>query len=61
MVEFVHGTRSCDGDVNAHKRGARLKAWGAGGMVVLYIPNRDVWFGNNVIANPAANLAAGSR
>ena len=52
-VEFVHGARSCDGDVTACQVRTAAGGWGAVGMDGQYIPNRDVWFGNNVIANPA--------
>lgn len=51
-VEFVHGMRSCDGDRDACQARHDAGGWGGVGVDGQYIPNRDVWFGNNVIANP---------
>lgn len=50
-VEFVHGARSCDGDTAACQAYNNTSGWGGVGMDGQYIPNKDVWFGNNVIAN----------
>ncbi len=52
-VEFVHGSRSCDGQTAVCQAHHDAGGWGGVGMDGQYIPNRDVWFGNNVIANPA--------
>jgi len=50
-VEFVHGARSCDGDIAACRTHNDAGGWGGVGVDGQYIPNKDVWFGNNVIAN----------
>ena len=50
-VEFVHGARSCDGDTSACQAHNAAGGWGGVGVDGQYIPNKDVWFGNNVIAN----------
>ena len=50
-VEFVHGARSCDGDLVACQAHHDAGGWGGVGIDGQYIPNQDVWFGNNVIAN----------
>jgi hypothetical protein len=50
-VEFVHGARSCDGDTAVCRAHNAAGGWGGIGVDGQYIPNKDVWFGNNVIAN----------
>jgi hypothetical protein len=50
-TEFVHGARSCDGDTVICQAYNGAGGWGGIGMDGQYIPNKDVWFGNNVIAN----------
>jgi hypothetical protein len=52
-VEFVHGARSCDGDAVRCQANHLAGGWGGAGIDGQFIPNSDVWFGNNVIANPA--------
>lgn len=54
-VEFVHGARSCDGDSPACQVRHDAGGWGGVGISGQFIPNQDVWFGNNVIANPAGH------
>lgn len=66
MVEFVHGSRSCDGDAADPTR-ARCQqyleagGWGntliADGVNFTRIPNRNVYFYNNVLRNPAGHSA----
>ncbi len=57
-VEFVHGARSCDGDTDTCQAHNTAGGWGGIDMDGQYIPNRDVWFGNNVIANDPGHGSA---
>lgn len=52
LVEFVHGARSCDGDTERCTANRDAGGWGppTGGEVA--IPNRHVYFVDNVILNP---------
>lgn len=53
LVEFVHGGRSCDGDTSACAAHRRAGGWGPSTTGVdVPIPNRHVYFVNNVIVNP---------
>lgn len=54
-VEFVLGHRSCDGDTAACQARHDAGGWGGVGIDGQYIPNKDVWFGNNIIDNPQAS------
>lgn len=54
-VEFVHGSRSCDGDVAGCAANHAAGGWGGPGIDGQFIPSRKVWFGNNVIANPPSS------
>lgn len=52
-VEFVLGRRGCDGMAVADCEPYRSAGgWGDGGEEGQYIPNRHVWFLNNVLLNP---------
>ena len=55
---MLFGARSCDGNTTACQDYNSVGGWGGVGMDGQYIPNKDVWFGNNVIAN---DPGAGSR
>ncbi|MEX0766968.1 MAG: right-handed parallel beta-helix repeat-containing protein [Microthrixaceae bacterium] len=52
-VEFVHGSRSCDGDSSACSAHRSAGGWGDSGEGGQYIPNKHIVFANNVIYNPA--------
>ena len=58
-VEFVFGNRSCDGvnaappEVAGCQSNHDLGGWGTAGETTTLIPNRSVYFFNNVIYNPS--------
>lgn len=52
-VEFVHGSRSCDGETARCAANRRAGGWGGVAMDGQYIPSRHTYFLNNVIMNPA--------
>lgn len=51
-VEFVHGSRSCDGDTTTCRRHHDLGGWGDAGLDGQWIPSRRIAFVNNVVYNP---------
>ncbi len=52
VVEFVHGSRSCDGDTASCARNHDLGGWGGAGIDGQFIPSRHTYFVNNVVYNP---------
>ncbi|MDO8388939.1 MAG: right-handed parallel beta-helix repeat-containing protein [Actinomycetota bacterium] len=53
VVEFVHGARSCDGNTDACTANHDAGGWGPGATGVdVPIPNRHVYFVNNIVVNP---------
>jgi hypothetical protein len=52
VVEFVHGSRSCDGDTAGCQRHRSLGGWGGPGIDAQFIPSRHTYFLNNVVFNP---------
>ncbi len=57
VFEAVHGSRSCDGDVETCQRYLALGGWGTAGAGFEAIPNRNVYVLNNLVVNP---VGAGS-
>ena len=53
LVEFVHGSRSCDGDTATCAAHLAAGGWGPSNTGDVPIPNRHVYFYNNIIVNPA--------
>lgn len=55
VVEFVFGLHSCDGGNDEPRCAAQINSggWGVTGAGEAYIPNRHVYFYNNVLLNPA--------
>ena len=53
LVEFVRGRRGCDGDTAKCAEHRALGGWGSTQSEDAIIPNRHVYFLNNVIYNPA--------
>lgn len=53
LVEFVHGGRSCDGDTDRCRANRDAGGWGPVAGDEVLIPNRHVFFVDNVIVNPA--------
>lgn len=51
-IEFVHGSRSCDGDIAGCRRNQEAGGWGGPGLDGQWIPSRNVAFVNNVVVNP---------
>ena len=51
-IEFVHGMRGCDGDTSACSLRQSAGGWGTTGAEGQYIPNKHVFFYNNVLLNP---------
>lgn len=54
-LEFVYGERSCDGNASACTARNSVLGWGPGNpeSEVVPIPNKNVYFYNNIIYNPA--------
>lgn len=52
VVEFVHGSRSCDGDIAGCQANRSRGGWGGPGIDGQFIPNSHTYFVNNVIVNP---------
>lgn len=53
LVEFVHGRRGCDGlATNDCQPYLDLGGWGSTGEEEQFIPNRNVYFLNNLVYNP---------
>ena len=52
VVEFVLGRRGCDGDAERCTANHDAGGWGFAGGEEQYIPNRHVWFYDNLIVNP---------
>ena len=52
LVEFVHGRRGCDGAAEVCAANHDAGGWGSTEMEEALIPNRHVYFYNNVILNP---------
>lgn len=52
VVEFVHGSRSCDGDTAGCQEHRALGGWGGAGIDGQFIPSRHTYFLNNVVLNP---------
>ncbi len=52
VVEFVLGRRGCDGDAERCTTHHEAGGWGLAGPEEQYIPNRHVWFYDNLIVNP---------
>jgi hypothetical protein len=57
-VEFVHGSRGCDGDTATCAAHRSADGWGTTDEGGQYIPNKHVTFANNVIYNPAPFVTA---
>lgn len=53
LVEFVHGSRSCDGDTARCAANRDLGGWGTTDEGGQWIPSKHVFFLNNVIYNPS--------
>jgi hypothetical protein len=53
LIEFVRGGRGCDGDTAKCAEHHALGGWGSTQPEGAFIPNRHVYFLNNVIYNPA--------
>ena len=53
LVEFVHGGRSCDGDTATCAAHRSAGGWGPPVSGEVLIPNRHVYFVNNIVLNPA--------
>lgn len=53
VVEFVHGRRGCDGTLDVCAAHHDAGGWGSTAGEEALIPNRHVYFVNNVIVNPA--------
>ena len=53
VVEFVHGARSCDGDTAACTAHRAAGGWGPPVSGEVPIPNRHIYFVNNIVLNPA--------
>ena len=51
-VEFVHGSRSCDGDITGCRRHREAGGWGGPDLDGQWIPSRNIAFVNNLILNP---------
>lgn len=51
-IEFVHGMRGCDGNTSACASRQQAGGWGTTGAEHQYIPNKHVYFYNNVLLNP---------
>ncbi|MFN8126041.1 MAG: right-handed parallel beta-helix repeat-containing protein [Candidatus Nanopelagicales bacterium] len=51
-VEFVHGSRSCDGDTVRCAQNRNRGGWGGVGVDGQYIPSRHTYFLNNLVINP---------
>lgn len=52
VVEFVLGRRGCDGTTDRCQANHDAGGWGFTGSEEQYIPNRHVWFYDNLIVNP---------
>lgn len=52
-VEFVHGSRSCDGDAARCAANRDRGGWGGPDVEGQWIPSKHVAFVNNVVLNPA--------
>ena len=52
LIEFVRGGRGCDGDIATCAKHHALGGWGSTLPEGAFIPNRHVYFLNNVIYNP---------
>ena len=52
VVEFVLGRRGCDGTTDRCAANHDAGGWGFTGEEEQYIPNRHVWFYDNLIVNP---------
>ena len=52
-VEFVHGSRGCDGDAATCDAHRALGGWGSSTADGQWIPSRHVVFADNVVYNPA--------
>ena len=59
-VEFVHGARSCDGATAACAQRRAAGGWGTTAGGAQYIPDRHVYFYDNVVYNPAGSRTAWS-
>ena len=57
-VEFVHGSRGCDGDTATCAAHRRAGGWGTADEGGQYIPNKHVTFANNLVYNPAPYATA---
>lgn len=61
VIEAVHGSRSCNGDVETCRRYLALGGWGAASGGFEAIPNRNVYILNNLIVNPDGARSAWSQ
>ena len=52
VLEFVHGHRSCDGNMPACLSNLSAGGWGTTGEGGQWIPNRNIYVYNNVVYNP---------
>ncbi len=52
VAEFVLGRRGCDGTTERCQANHDAGGWGSTGGEEQYIPNRHVWFYDNLILNP---------
>ena len=53
LVEFVHGRRGCDGNADVCAANHDAGGWGSTAGEEALIPNRHVYFYNNIIVNPS--------
>ncbi len=59
-VEFVHGRRGCDGDTVTCAARRSAGGWGDTGTEAQFIPNKHIYFFNNIVYNPAGFRSAWS-
>ena len=57
VVEFVHGRRGCDGMLDVCQAHHDAGGWGSTAGEEALIPNRHVYFVDNVIVNPAGHAS----
>jgi len=56
-VEFVHGSRSCDGDTVRCRENNRLGGWGGASVEGQWVPSKHVAFVNNIVYNPVGMVS----
>jgi hypothetical protein len=57
VVEFVHGRRGCDGSLDVCQAHHDAGGWGSTGGEEALIPNRHIFFVDNLIVNPAGHAS----